>query len=32
MGGTMPYTIMELILMFFAYGFLGWCAEVAYAA
>ena len=28
----MPYTIMELILMFFAYGFLGWCAEVAYAA
>ena len=28
----MPYTILQLILMFFIYGFLGWCAEVAFAA
>ena len=27
----MPYTFLELILMFFVYGFLGWCTEVAYA-
>ena len=28
----MPYTFLELILMFFIYGFFGWCAEVAFAA
>lgn len=28
----MNYTIPQLLLLFFIYGFLGWCTEVAYAA
>lgn len=28
----MRYGIYELILYFFLYSFLGWCAEIAYAA
>ena len=28
----MVYTLAECILLFFIYGFLGWCAEVAFAA
>lgn len=28
----MSYTIPQWLLLFFAYGFLGWCVEVAYAA
>ena len=28
----MEYRISEIILLFFVYGFLGWCCEVAFAA
>lgn len=28
----MSYTIPQLMLLFFAYAFLGWCVEVAFAA
>ena len=28
----MNYALSELVLLFFVYGFLGWCTEVAFAA
>ena len=28
----MNYALTELVLLFFVYGFLGWCTEVAFAA
>ena len=28
----MKYALSELVLLFFVYGFLGWCTEVAFAA
>ena len=28
----MDYTFLQICAMFFTYAFLGWCAEVAFAA